>query len=253
MDWKTDYDRKRVSAAEAMACVNSGDRVVFAHACGEPLDLVDALVARAPELRNVEIVHMVAMGKGEYSKPEYAESFFHNSLFTGGSTREAVNERPRRLRAGVLPRDPQALLRGVPAAGRGPHPRLSARRARLLLVRHLGRLHQARRPGRQDGGRAGQPQDAAHARRLVHPRLRHRLHRRERARHHRAAAAQDRPDRRGDRQAHRRAGATTGPACSSASAASPTRCCSSCTTRTTWASTPRCSARASSTSTTRAW
>ena len=66
MDWKPDYDRKLVGAAEAMKCVKSGDRVVFGHACGEPLDLVDALVARAAELEHVEINHMVAMGKGEY-------------------------------------------------------------------------------------------------------------------------------------------------------------------------------------------
>ena len=92
MDWQADYARKRVTAAAALEVVKSGDRVVFAHACGEPLDLVDALVARAPELRHVEIVHMVAMGKGEYCKPEYAESFFHNSLFTGASSREAVRE-----------------------------------------------------------------------------------------------------------------------------------------------------------------
>ena len=46
MDWKSDYDAKRTSAAKAMECVKSGDRVVFAHACGEPLELVDALVAR---------------------------------------------------------------------------------------------------------------------------------------------------------------------------------------------------------------
>lgn len=91
MDWKKEYQRKLCSAEEALKVVKSGDRVVFAHACGEPVELVDALVARAPELRNVEIVHMVAMGKGEYAKPEYAESFFHNSLFTGASTREAVN------------------------------------------------------------------------------------------------------------------------------------------------------------------
>ena len=49
-----------------MKCVKSGNRVVFAHACGEPLELVDALVARAAELEHVEINHMVAMGKGEY-------------------------------------------------------------------------------------------------------------------------------------------------------------------------------------------
>jgi 4-hydroxybutyrate CoA-transferase len=65
MDWKTDYAAKRTTATEAIRCVKSGDRVVFAHACGEPLDLVDALVVRADELEHVEINHMVAMGKGE--------------------------------------------------------------------------------------------------------------------------------------------------------------------------------------------
>jgi 4-hydroxybutyrate CoA-transferase len=92
MDWKTDYAAKRTTAGEAMKCVKSGDRVVFAHACGEPLELVDALVARAAELEHVEINHMVAMGKGEYARPEYAGSFFHKSLFVGASTREAVKD-----------------------------------------------------------------------------------------------------------------------------------------------------------------
>ena len=92
MDWKSEYERKRVSAAEAVKCVKSGDRVVFAHACGEPLELVDALVARAAELEHVEINHMVAMGKGEYARPEYADSFYHKSLFVGASTREAVKD-----------------------------------------------------------------------------------------------------------------------------------------------------------------
>jgi len=92
MDWKSDYAGKIVSAAEAMKVVKSGDRVVFAHACGEPLDLVDELVARAPELERVEINHMVAMGKGEYAQPELADSFFHKSLFVGASTRDAVRD-----------------------------------------------------------------------------------------------------------------------------------------------------------------
>jgi 4-hydroxybutyrate CoA-transferase len=90
MDWKADYAGKLATADEALKVVRSGDRVVFAHACGEPLELVAALVARAPELRDVEIVHMVAMGLGEYARPEYAESFYHNSLFVGPSTRDAV-------------------------------------------------------------------------------------------------------------------------------------------------------------------
>ena len=92
MDWKTDYAAKRTTAAEAIKCVKSGDRVVFAHACGEPLDLVDALVARAGELERVEINHMVAMGKGEYCRPEYADAFYHKSLFVGASSRQAVKD-----------------------------------------------------------------------------------------------------------------------------------------------------------------
>jgi len=92
MDWRGEYERKRATAAEAMRCVKSGDRVVFAHACGEPLDLVDALMARAGELEDVEINHMVAMGKGEYTRPEHAASFFHKSLFVGASSREAVKD-----------------------------------------------------------------------------------------------------------------------------------------------------------------
>jgi len=92
MDWQSDYANKVVAAAEAMKVVESGDRVVFAHACGEPLELVDELVARAAELEHVEIDHMVAMGKGEYAQPALADSFFHKSLFVGASTRDAVRE-----------------------------------------------------------------------------------------------------------------------------------------------------------------
>jgi 4-hydroxybutyrate CoA-transferase len=92
MDWKTDYAAKRTTAEKALRCVKSGERVVFGHACGEPQELVDALIARASELRRVEIVHMIAMGKGECARPEYAESFFHKSLFVGASTRDAVRE-----------------------------------------------------------------------------------------------------------------------------------------------------------------
>ena len=61
-----------------------------AHACGEPSYLLDAKVAHASAYRDVELVHMVAMGKGDYCKPEYAENFRHNAIFVGGSSREAV-------------------------------------------------------------------------------------------------------------------------------------------------------------------
>ncbi len=89
-DWKDRYSKKIMSADEALKEVRSNDRVVVGHACGEPPSLVDALVDRAPELRNVEIVHMVAMGPAKYAQPGMEESFRHNSLFVGATTRKAV-------------------------------------------------------------------------------------------------------------------------------------------------------------------
>lgn len=92
MDWKGYYESHKSTAAEAVKAIKSGDRLVLAHACGEPSYLVDAMMANAGSYRDVEIVHMVAMGPGEYCKPEYAENFRHNAIFVGGSSREAVAE-----------------------------------------------------------------------------------------------------------------------------------------------------------------
>lgn len=92
MDWKTLYKERCVTAKEAVAHIKSGDRVVTGHAVGEPSYLIDAMVSEADRLKGVEIVHMVAMGKSEYAKPEMAEHFRHNALFVGGSTRTAVKE-----------------------------------------------------------------------------------------------------------------------------------------------------------------
>lgn len=91
MDWKTHYNDHKMTAEQAVQHIHSGDRVVIGHACGEPSFLVDAMVANASAYRNVEIVHMVAMGRCEYCQPQYAENFHHNAIFVGGSTRDAVN------------------------------------------------------------------------------------------------------------------------------------------------------------------
>ena len=93
LDWRTVYKSKLVSAATAAKGIKSGDRVVVGHACGEPVALVEAMVARAAELEGVEIVHMVAMGQAKYAQPGMEKSFRHNALFVGGSTRKAVEEK----------------------------------------------------------------------------------------------------------------------------------------------------------------
>ena len=91
-DWQKAYQEKRMLAAEALQAVQSGNRVVSGHACGEPAHLMEALVARADELENVEVTHMLAMGAAAYAQPGMEKSFYHNALFVGGPTRKAVAE-----------------------------------------------------------------------------------------------------------------------------------------------------------------
>jgi 4-hydroxybutyrate CoA-transferase len=79
-----------MSAAQALKTVCSGDRVWIQPSCGTPKPLIDALVARASELIDVELVHMKTLGEAEYTKPEYEGHFRHRGLFLGENVREAV-------------------------------------------------------------------------------------------------------------------------------------------------------------------
>lgn len=92
MDWKTLYKQKLVTADEAVRHITSGNRVVTAHATGESTLLTEAMVRNRSCYENVEIVHMVAMGTAEYCQPGMETHFRHNSLFIGGSTRQAIAE-----------------------------------------------------------------------------------------------------------------------------------------------------------------
>lgn len=91
MDWQEMYREKLVDADEAVSRISSGDRVVVGHACGSPETLLRAMVDNKKRYHNVELVHMVSMGKADYCNMDNSPHFFHNSLFVGGSTREAVN------------------------------------------------------------------------------------------------------------------------------------------------------------------
>ena len=78
---------------EAVRCIQPGDRVYVHQGCSEPEPLVHAMVGRAAELRDVEVVHLATMGKAEYAQPEYRENFRHNALFIGANVRPAVQQR----------------------------------------------------------------------------------------------------------------------------------------------------------------
>lgn len=90
MNWREEYSRKCTDARRALEAVRSGDRVWIQSGCGTPSVLVDALVARAPNVLDVEIVHMKTLGNADYTRPEYAGHFRHRGLFLGENVREAI-------------------------------------------------------------------------------------------------------------------------------------------------------------------
>jgi 4-hydroxybutyrate CoA-transferase len=108
---------KIVTPDEAVAGVTSGHRIYLQCAAATPTVLLDALVARAEELSDVEVVHLHTEGPGPHLEPDMAGHFRHRALFIGPNARRAVNEGradfvpvflsdvPRLFDSGALPLD----------------------------------------------------------------------------------------------------------------------------------------------------
>ncbi|HYL84892.1 MAG TPA: acetyl-CoA hydrolase/transferase C-terminal domain-containing protein [Candidatus Angelobacter sp.] len=92
MSWQNEYANKVQTAEQALQAVKSGMRVYIQPGCAEPETLAEALLKRAPFVRNVEVVHLLTLGCADYVKPEMEGHFRHNAIFIGGNVREAVNE-----------------------------------------------------------------------------------------------------------------------------------------------------------------
>ncbi len=91
-NWRSTYESRRCSAEEAVRAVSSGDTIYVQSNAAAPECVIDALVKRAPELRDVTFLHILTLGKAEYAKEEYQDSFKVKALFIGRNIREAVNE-----------------------------------------------------------------------------------------------------------------------------------------------------------------
>ncbi|MRR17519.1 MAG: acetyl-CoA hydrolase/transferase family protein [Deltaproteobacteria bacterium] len=126
MKWQEHYRQKLTTAGDAVKHIKSGDRVVVGHACGSPETLIKAMIANKEAYRNVEIVHMVAMGPSEYCLPENKPFFTHNSFFAGAATRKAIHEDradftpchfsqiPRIFKQNILPVDVVLCMLSMP-------------------------------------------------------------------------------------------------------------------------------------------
>jgi len=92
MAWLEDYKAKLTTAADAVRVIKSGDHVHIHPGVAEPISLVAAMTARAAELRDVRVWHLLTFGPAPYMAPEMAPHFRHMAYFVGPNAREAVND-----------------------------------------------------------------------------------------------------------------------------------------------------------------
>lgn len=80
-----------ISADEAVKLVKSGDRVFVHGSAATPLHVLNTLLKRAGEIRNVELVSISTFGEIEWKTPGVTDSFYLNSLFVSANVREWAN------------------------------------------------------------------------------------------------------------------------------------------------------------------
>lgn len=119
---------KTLSAAAALAGVRSGQRVFVGSGAAEPQHLVTALCERSGSLSDVEVVHLLTLGRTPYA--EKAGGLRHNALFIGANVRGAVgagladytpcflSEVPGMFQSGRIPLDAALVMVSPPRAGR---------------------------------------------------------------------------------------------------------------------------------------
>ncbi|OEY73300.1 acetyl-CoA hydrolase/transferase family protein [Salegentibacter salarius] len=82
---------KILSAQQAVAIVNSGNRIFIQGSAMTPIKLIDALCDRYNELADVEILQIHTEGNAKYTEEPYSKAFSINSCFVAGNVRSAVN------------------------------------------------------------------------------------------------------------------------------------------------------------------
>ena len=111
------YLQKRVSAADAVRLVRSGDFIIVPTGVGEPPTLLAELSAQRREFRDVKVAQILAMRKYAYIDPQTVEHVRHVAFFYGGATRAGgqagwvdfipsyFSEMPSQIERGLIPAD----------------------------------------------------------------------------------------------------------------------------------------------------
>jgi acetyl-CoA hydrolase len=92
MNWDTIYRSKVTNVADALSVIESGNRIYIGGGAGVPQQFIHGLTARADELRDVELTHILTFAEAPYVAPEFADSFRVNALFIGPNVRKAIHQ-----------------------------------------------------------------------------------------------------------------------------------------------------------------
>jgi len=91
--WKSLYREKLTDKKTAIEKgILPGNHVVLGHCAGVPVELTNEMVLQAHRLNNVTVFHMVPLHSCTYCDSSFEGIFRHSTTFTGGPTRQAVNE-----------------------------------------------------------------------------------------------------------------------------------------------------------------
>ena len=86
------YQRKRMSAADAVRQVHDGDTIIVPTGVGEPPALLTALSEQRRDFNDVKVAQILAMRKYAYIDRETAQHVRHVAFFYGGATRAGGQE-----------------------------------------------------------------------------------------------------------------------------------------------------------------
>ena len=91
-NWQEIYRSRLTTSDEALKAVKSGNRIYLTGNASAPLELLAALVRRAPQLKDVEVFQPLTICPGDYVVPGMEKHLRPNAFFISHTIRGAVNE-----------------------------------------------------------------------------------------------------------------------------------------------------------------